>query len=89
MRSTSKSFIALFFFFLLMLSCQSPEITPLTDEVEIKNFVIERAKYFEYDPPVVLPPGDAQVHHASGFAKILCSAVFVTGLDFDFAAEAL
>jgi len=35
----------------------------------------------------VPPPGDALEHHASGFAKVLCSAVFVTGLDPDFAAE--
>lgn len=26
-------------------------------------------------------------HHTSGFAKIMCSAVFITGLDPDFAAE--
>ncbi len=32
------------------------------------------------------PPGDALVHHASAFAKIMCSAVFITGLDADFAA---
>ena len=31
----------------------------------------------EYEPP----PGDALEHHTSGFAKILCSAVFITGLD--------
>jgi hypothetical protein len=35
----------------------------------------------------VPPAGDALQHHASGFAKIICSAVFVTGLDPDFAAE--
>ena len=34
-----------------------------------------------------LPPGDPLEHHGSGFAKILCSAVFVTGLDAEFAAE--
>ena len=26
-------------------------------------------------------------HHAAGFAKVMCSAVFITGLDPDFAAE--
>ena len=33
------------------------------------------------------PPGDALSHHTSGFAKIMCSAVFITGLKPDFAAE--
>lgn len=33
------------------------------------------------------PPGDALSHHASGYAKIMCSAVFITGLKPDFAAE--
>ena len=33
------------------------------------------------------PPGDALEHHTAGFAKIMCSAVFITGLDPDFAAE--
>ena len=33
------------------------------------------------------PPGDPVWHHTAGFAKTLCSAVFVTGLDPKFAAE--
>jgi CubicO group peptidase (beta-lactamase class C family) len=33
------------------------------------------------------PPGDALSHHTSGYAKIMCSAVFITGLKPDFAAE--
>jgi CubicO group peptidase (beta-lactamase class C family) len=33
------------------------------------------------------PPGDALSHHTSGFAKIMCSAVFITGLKPEFAAE--
>src|SRR6201981_950994 len=49
--------------------------------------LIARAKSLELDTPYVPPPGDALEHHASGFAKIICSAVFVTGLDSDFAAE--
>src|SRR2546423_3306774 len=46
-----------------------------------------RAKQFELDTPYVPPPGDPLEHHTSGFAKIMCSAVFVTGLDPEFAAE--
>jgi hypothetical protein len=49
--------------------------------------LIARAKSLELDTPYVPPPGDALEHHASGFAKIICAAVFVTGLDPDFAAE--
>src|ERR1700738_2343910 len=49
--------------------------------------LIARAKSLELDTPYVPPPGDALEHHAAGFAKIMCSAVFVTGLDPAFAAE--
>src|SRR5947209_2129769 len=49
--------------------------------------LIARAKSFELDTPYVPPPGDALEHHTAGFAKIMCSAVFITGLDPDFAAE--
>src|SRR5437016_7441251 len=49
--------------------------------------LIARAKSLELDTPYMPPPGDALDHHASGFAKVICSAVFVTGLDPDFAAE--
>src|SRR5947207_5525038 len=49
--------------------------------------LIARAKSLELDTPYVPPPGDGLEHHAAGFAKIMCSAVFVTGLDPDFAAE--
>lgn len=49
--------------------------------------LIARAKGFELNTPYVPPPGDRLEHSASGFAKIMCSAVFITGLDPDFAAE--
>src|ERR1700746_276904 len=49
--------------------------------------LIARAKSLELDTPYAPPPGDALEHHASGFAKIIGSAVFVTGLNPDFAAE--
>jgi CubicO group peptidase (beta-lactamase class C family) len=49
--------------------------------------IIARAKTFELKTPYVPPPGDPFEHHASGFAKIMCSAVFITGLDPAFAAE--
>ena len=52
-----------------------------------RDALIARAKTFELNTPYVPPPGDPLEHHASGFAKIMCSAVFITGLDPDFAAQ--
>jgi hypothetical protein len=49
--------------------------------------LIARAKSFELDTPYVPPPGDPLAHHAAGYAKVMCSAVFMTGLAPDFAAE--
>jgi CubicO group peptidase (beta-lactamase class C family) len=49
--------------------------------------LIARAKAVEINTPYVPPPGEALEHHAAGFAKVMCSAVFITGLDPDFAAE--
>ena len=51
--------------------------------------LIARAKALELSTPYVPPPGDPLEHHAAGFAKIICSAVFVTGLEPEFAAENL
>src|SRR5437870_12561383 len=48
---------------------------------------IPRAKALELNTPYVPPAGTALEHHAAGFAQIMCSAVFITGLDPDFAAE--
>src|SRR6266404_7062456 len=52
-----------------------------------REALIARAKLLEINTPYVPPPGDALEHHTSGFAKIMCSAVFITGLAPDFAAE--
>lgn len=49
--------------------------------------LIARAKSLELNTPYVPPPGDPLEHHTSGFAKVMCSAVFITGLDAEFAAE--
>src|SRR5258707_15377103 len=52
-----------------------------------REALVARAKALELNTSYVPPPGDALEHHTSGFAKIMCSAVFITGLDPDFAAE--
>src|SRR5690349_7974502 len=49
--------------------------------------MIARARSLELDTPYVPPPGDPLELHTAGFAKIMCSAVFITGLDPEFAAE--
>ena len=49
--------------------------------------LIARALELELDTEYVPPPGEALHHQTAGFAKILCSAVFITGLDPDDAAE--
>ena len=61
------------------LSAPDPAPSPAT--------LISRAKPLELDTPYVPPPGDPLSYHAAGFAKVMCSAVFITGLDPDFAAE--
>src|ERR1700694_3779854 len=56
---------------------------------EAREALLARAKSFELDTPYAPPPGDPLEHHTAGFAKIMCSAVFITGLDPDFAAESV
>ena len=52
-----------------------------------REVMLARAAAAELETEYEAPPGDPLSHHTSGFAKTLCSAVFVTGLDADFAAE--
>ena len=52
-----------------------------------RDALIARAKSFELPTKYVPPPGNPLEHHAAGFAKVMCSAVFITGLEPDFAAE--
>ena len=58
-----------------------------TSAAQAQDALIARAKSFELDTPYVPPPGDPLEHHTAGFAKIMCSAVFMTGLAPEFAAE--
>ena len=52
-----------------------------------RQALIARGKSLELNTPYVPPPGDALEHHTAGFARIMCSAVFITGLAPEFAAE--
>jgi CubicO group peptidase (beta-lactamase class C family) len=49
--------------------------------------LIARGKSLELPTAYEPVPGDALSHHTSGFAKTMCSAVFMTGYDIEFAAE--
>ncbi len=68
----------------LPIACQTSKPA---DEEALRNELIARAKTFELDTKYSPPPGDTLSHHAAGFAKVICSAVFITGLEADFAAE--
>lgn len=67
----------------------SPASTATAAELPSTEALVARAKSLELDTPYVPPPGDPLEHHTSGFAKIMCSAVFITGLDPEVAAESV
>src|SRR5687768_8883282 len=77
-----------------LIACQAGE-PPLTvgrqpsSPDALKKAMIARAKALELPTPHVPPPGDPLEHHAAGYAKILCSAVFISGFEPEFAAENL
>ncbi len=52
-----------------------------------RQALLARADSLELDTEYEPPPGDPLHHHTAGFAKIMCSNVFISGLDADFAAE--
>jgi CubicO group peptidase (beta-lactamase class C family) len=73
---------------ILGVSCnKSSDSSSESKESTVKVDMQARADSFELNTPYEPPPGDTLSLHASGYAKILCSAVFITGLDFEFAAE--
>lgn len=55
------------------------------DSVRLK--MLARAAALEYKTTYKAPPGDELSHHTAGYAKIMCSAIFITGLTPEFAAE--
>lgn len=83
-----KNLIIPFTCLILLSACGHKGSQPgATAELEQRDRMLARADSLELETEYVAPPGEPLSLHASGFAKILCSAVFVTGLDFDFAAE--
>ncbi len=83
-----KNYCLLLFLFLGACQTDLPDDL-ITESDDITQALIARGLDYELDTPYAPPPGDPDEHHACGFAKILCSAVYITGLDLDFAAEAI
>jgi CubicO group peptidase (beta-lactamase class C family) len=73
----------------LILGCsqEADDAAERAAQAALEKALIERANSLELDTAYVPPPGDPMAHHTMGFARTLCSAIFVTGLDADFAAE--
>jgi CubicO group peptidase (beta-lactamase class C family) len=63
--------------------------TAVAQQGASQQALIARARSFELNTAYVPPPGDPLEHDASGLAKVVCSAVFISGLDPDFARENL
>ena len=72
---------------LLLAACAPGEEAAPPAQDDPNAALIARAASLELPTEYVPPPGDALEHHTSGFAKILCSGVFITGLDPADAAE--
>ncbi len=80
-----KLFITILCVVITFAGCQNPKKEETGNEAREK--MIARAASLELKSEYTAPPGEALAHHTSGFAKIICSAVFVTGLKPEFAAE--
>ncbi len=73
---------------LILIGCQGqPDATTDDQAADQMAMLLARADSLEIPGDWVLPPGDPLAHATAGFAKILCSNVFLSGLDPDFAAE--
>ena len=54
---------------------------------EMRSKMLARAASLDLRATYKAPPGDALSHNTAGYAKIMCSAIFITGLTPEFAAE--
>ena len=79
------SYLAFLCFAIVATGCQSPDKKEEAEKIRAK--MISRAIEADLKNEYTGPPGDALTHHTAGFAKIMCSAVFITGLKPEFAAE--
>jgi len=51
--------------------------------------MLARAKAAEISDAWAPPPGDPITHFTAAYAKLMCSAVFVSGFDADFARSTM
>ncbi len=73
---------------LLLGGCAADDApSPDTDPEDAVSPLVARGQSLEIPGEWAIPPGDPLHHAAAGFAKILCSNVFLSGLDPAFAAE--
>ena len=70
----------------LLVGCGGEDMQGFPTSDGSEEQLIARAAAFELDTEYTPPPGEALHHHTAGFAKILCSGVFITGLDAEDAA---
>jgi CubicO group peptidase (beta-lactamase class C family) len=80
MRTASSIKILLFSTCFLSVACGVVE-EKIPNADGSTESLIARAKAFELNTDYNSPPGEALHHQTAGFAKILCSGVFITGLD--------
>jgi CubicO group peptidase (beta-lactamase class C family) len=81
----------------ILVACSQPADEPVASEsatgtpaettLDPLQMLLERGLRLELDTVYEPPPGDPNSHFTMGFARTLCSGVFVSGLDPDFAAE--
>ena len=78
---TMNRIIKVFFLASFLLHCL------VSNAQDVRSKMLARAAKLELKTPYKAPPGDPLSHHTAGYAKIMCSAVFITGLKPEFAAE--
>ena len=71
---------------LALAGCAADTPGPIPESDGSTEELIARAAALELDTDYDPPPGEALHHQTAGFARTLCSAVFLTGLDPDDAA---
>lgn len=81
----ANRFLIVLFLPVFLCSCRTDNKE--TRERDTRDRMNARAAGLELGTVVKIPPGDTLSHFAAGYAKIMCSAVFITGLQSDFATE--
>jgi CubicO group peptidase (beta-lactamase class C family) len=74
---------------LLILIALAGSVFAQTVAVPAREQLVARAKTRELATTYTPVPGDPLMHHAAGYAKVVCSAVFISKIDADFAADNL